>query len=521
MLQNIITQFAFFLHGSKRYANTKELFANFLQNQDYHYKKYFDVFMIALIVVSIAILVYEVKNPVANWIDFFDIYVVTGIFFVEYLARLWVYNDWHKLVVKEHGKSKFLNRDFSLWTPTKEILKGKLKHILSPTAIIDLLAILPAFRPLRVLRIFVLFRVFKLLRYTKSINQFLSVLGSKKFELYTLLFLLLFVTATAGIAIYVFEYQSNEKINSLFDALYWALITISTVGYGDISPVTPEGRVVSMLVIITGIAMISFVTSVIVSSFSEKLTELKENRTIEELNKNDDFMILCGYGQMTRMFLRYYAKEYENRYIIIDNNKEQVEEALKEGYPILHEDASRHDVIDKFNLEYASITLLALTGSDVANIYITLNAKALSSKIRVVSRASNDNIAKKCYLAGADSVVKPSLIANRMMFVAITQPVMYKAIYAILTGQHLAQLDEINLLTHPKLVGKKIKELTIREHKLLIIGLEKGESREFIFNPSFNLTLEKGDVLLVMGRKMSIEYFKTLYTKKRKVGRYV
>jgi voltage-gated potassium channel len=514
MLKKLLIKYAFFLHGSKRYKTIKTIFSNFLLNTDYEYKKYFDIFMISLIVVSIAILVYEVKNPVAEWIDFFDIYLVTAIFLIEYIARVWVHNDWHKRVVKEVGEAEFLNRKVSIWKPTKETLKGKIKYLLTPTAIIDLLAILPAYRPLRVLRIFVLFRVFKLLRYTKSINQFLGVLASKKFELFTLLFLLLFITITAGIAIYVFEENKNENIQSIFDALYWALITISTVGYGDISPVTPEGRVVSMLIIISGIAMISFVTSVIVSSFSEKLDELKENRIIEELNKKDEFMIICGYGQMTRMFLRYYAKEYENRYIVIDNDKEKVEEAIKEGYKAIHEDASKHDVIKRFNLQYSNITLLALTGNDIANIYITLNAKALSRKIKVIARARTDRMIKKYQLAGADSIVRPNVIADRMLYTAISQPVMYKAIYAILTGKNMALLDEINLDNSELLIGKRIEEIEFSRQKLLCIGLQRaGEEGEFLFNPSAETILEKSDTLLVMGRKMSIEHFRNMYRK--------
>ena len=511
MLKKILTQFAFFLNNSKRYKVVKELVSNYLKNQDYIYKKYFDVFMISLIVVSITILVYEVKHYVPPWLDFFDIYVVTLIFMIEYLARIWVHNSWHSEVVKEYGDAKFLNKEFKLWQPTKKILLGKLSYMSSPTAIIDLLAILPAYRPLRVLRIFVLFRVLKMLRYTKSINQFLGVLGSKKFELYTLLFLLVFITVTAGIAIYVFEEKANDSINSLFDALYWALITISTVGYGDISPVTVEGRVVSMLIIITGIAMISFVTSVIVSSFSEKLTELKENRLVEEINKEEDFMIICGYGQMTRMFLRHYEHEYAKRYIIIEKDKERVDEAIKEGYRAIHEDASRYDVIAKFNTDYAQVTLLALTNSDVANIYITLNAKAISKNIRVISRSSSERIAKKSRLAGADSVVMPSLIANRMLFAAITQPVMYKAVYAILTGQHLAQLDEVNSIYHQKMVGKSIKDLKLKEQKLLYIGYESGVNKMFVFNPSLNYIIEEGDILLLMGRQVSINHFKALH----------
>jgi voltage-gated potassium channel len=514
MLKKWLLQFAFFLHGSARYKSIKQLATNLLNNADYEYKRYFDTFMISLIVLSIAILVYEVKNPIPSWIDLFDIYLVTTIFLLEYIARVWVHNDWHKRVIKEFGEAQFLGRRFSLWKPTKEILRGKLRYLLTPTAIIDLLAILPAYRPLRVLRIFVLFRVFKLLRYTKSINQFLGVLGSKKFELYTLLFLLIFITVTAGIAIYVFEQNHNNSIETIFDALYWALITISTVGYGDISPVTPEGRVVSMLIIVSGIAMISFVTSVIVSSFSEKLDELKENRIIEEVNKKEEFMIICGYGQMTRMFLKYYAKEYDKRYIVIEKDKDRVEEALKEGYRAIHEDASRHDVIKRFNLQYSNITLLALTGDDIANIYITLNAKSLSHKIRVIARARTEKIIKKYQLAGADSIVRPSTIADRMLFTAITQPVMYKAIYAILTGKNMALLDEVSVDNSPLLIGKRIEELNFMGNKLLCIGLQEGgEDGEFIFNPTSEIILKEGDILLVMGRKVSIDYFREIYQK--------
>ena len=265
-----IVNFAYLLGNSSRYLSLKSFFRNILLNSDYKYKRYFDSFMIILIIISISILVYEVKIPVPYWVDFFDIYIVTTIFLIEYVLRFWVYNDWHTTVIREFEESDFLGKPFILWKPTKEVLKGKIAYLLSPPALIDLLAILPVYRPIRVLRIFVLFRVFKLLRYTKSIHQFIDVLSTKKFELLTLLFLVFFLIGTAGIAIYVFEETHNDNINSLFDSIYWAFITISTVGYGDISPVTNEGRVISMLVTLSGIAMMSFLTSIIVSAFSEK-----------------------------------------------------------------------------------------------------------------------------------------------------------------------------------------------------------------------------------------------------------
>jgi len=511
MLKKLVLKFAFFLHTSKQYNRVKDIVTDFLLNPDYKYKRYFDIFMILLIVSSVAILVYEVKHTMPPWVDFFDLYVVTLVFTIEYVARVWVHNSWSKEVVKAHSEAKFLKKPFSLWSASRGVFKSKFFYLLTPAALIDLLAILPAYRPLRVLRIFVLFRVFKLLRYTKSIHQFVEVLATKKFELFTLLFLLLFIVFTSGIAIYVFEEKSNPNISSLFDGLYWALITISTVGYGDISPVTIEGRIVSMLVIVSGIAMISFVTSVIVSSFSEKLSELKENRLIEETNKRGKFMILCGYGQMTRMFLKHYAQELENRYIIIEKDKERVEEAFKEGYRAIHEDASRNDVISKFNVEYSDITLFALTGSDVANVYIILNAKALSKDIRVITRATDDSVANKCKLAGADHVIRPSVVANKMLLTAITQPVMYQAIYAILTGKHLAQLDEVMLVEHEKLVNLKIEDINFKHYKLLFIGIQRGLKGEFVFNPDKRRVFNEKDILLLMGREASIKHFKNSF----------
>jgi voltage-gated potassium channel len=510
MFIKLILKLAFFLHRSKQYQNTKKLFYNFLQNPDYIYKRYFDSFMILLILVSVIILVYEVKNPVPIWIDDFDVYAVTSIFALEYILRFWVYNNFHSLVVKEYEEAKFLNKPFKLWIPLKIFLKDKLEYMISPSSIVDLLAILPAYRPLRVLRIFVLFRVFKLLRYTKSIHQFIEVFATKRFELVTLLLLLFFIVNTAGIAIYVFEERTNPNINSIFDAIYWALITISSVGYGDISPVTLEGRVVSMIIIISGIAMISFVTSVIVSAFSEKLDELKENRIVEKINKNRDFIIICGYGQMTRMFLRNNSLlSYE--YVIIEKDIKRVEIGRKEGYSIINEDASRHDVISKFNINYSNIILLALTGSDINNIYITLNAKAISRNIKVIARANSENMEKKCRLAGVDYVVLPNMVANRMLLFAITQPAMYRAIYSILIGQNLAQLDEVSTVTHYKLVGKQIKDIDFKRHKLLFIGFQPGRKEKFIFNPPPQIDIRIGDVLLVLGRKVSIEYFKQHY----------
>jgi len=500
-----ILSFSRLLHNSKRYRRVKAYIRDILTNPHNAYKRYFDIMIIFLIVTSVFILVYEVKHPVPAWLDTYDIYFVSVIFAIEYLLRIWVHNDVTELIIEEYRNAKFLERPFNPSKPLKQAVVEKLKYMVTPSAIIDLLAIFPAYRPLRVLRIFVLFRVLKLLRYAKSINQFIEVLKNKRFELFTLLFLLAFIVVTAGIAIYVLEEKLNPNIDSLFDAMYWALVTISTVGYGDISPVTPEGRSISIIMIIIGIAMISFATSVIVSAFSEKLDELKENRIVERINKSESFLIICGYGQMTKMFFRQ-GKIDQDSYIILEKDPERVEAARKDGYNAIVEDASRNEVLKRFNTEHARITILCLIADDIENIYITLSAKSLSRNIRVIVRASSRSMVKKYEHAGADHILLPHEVVNNMIHIAITQPTMYKALHAVLVGEDVARIYEIYVDRYDTLVGERIASLHFSDYKLLFLGIQRG--RKFLFNPSPDETIQPHDVMLVIGRRISINYFR-------------
>jgi len=507
-MKDKLLSLALFLHRSKKYKAYKQFARDLLFDSNNIYKRYFDLTIIFLVISSVLILIYEVKNPVPLWLDNYDIYFVSIIFAIEYLLRLWVHNDLSDMIIKEYNDSKFLLKDFNLFGVVKAGLYEKLKYMLTPSAIVDLLAILPAYRPLRVLRVFILFRVFKLLRYTKSINQFVDVLVNKKFELLTLLFLLLFIVFTSGIAIYILEADKNANIHTLFDGIYWAIVTISTVGYGDISPVTDIGRAISILIIVSGIAMISFVTSVIVSAFSERLNELKEHRIIEQMNKSRSFLIICGYGQLTKMFFRQNRKHIDN-YVIMDNDKERVEAAKKDGYVAIHENASSFETLNKFDNQYADITVLCLTSSDVENIYITLNAKSISRKIKVIARVNDPETIDKFKYAGADEILMPNMVANTMIYTAITQPTMYKAIHAILTGKSIANIDEIHVHHSHGMVDRQIKELDFKSSKLLFIGIQR--EGEFIFNPPSTEQIQAYDILLVMGRKISLEYFKSMH----------
>ncbi len=505
---NIIALFLLFLAKNKRYTTFKAQIREIFTNPKNIYKNYIDWTIIFFIVSSIAIMMYEVKYPVSPWLDFYAIYFTSIVFAIEYLIKFWIYNDIHKEILKEEQRATFLKIK-PRYTPVliRAFFK-KISYIFTPFAIIDLLAILPMYRELRFLKIFILFRFLKIFQHSRNIHHFLEVLSERKFELITLLFILIFVVFVGGIAIYVLEDHLNSKINDLFDALYWSFITITTVGFGDIVPVTTAGRVVSFIIILIGITMLSFATSVIVSAFSEKLNELKEERLAEEIVTKEKFLILCGYSHITKVFLRLVQEKEKYDYIILDKDEAKVQEALNDGHNAICDDASRYEVLKRFYSPNADITILALTSSDVENIYITLNAKAVSKDIKVIARANSKKVFNRYKKVGADRVVLPNDIASAMLVASIAYPTTYKAINAILNFKEVATIDEVYIDNQSEFVGKTIQSIPFEKLKITVVGVQNGIDGVFKFNPKKEYLLKEGDVLVVLGHKISIEYLK-------------
>ncbi|MCK5189810.1 MAG: ion transporter, partial [Methylococcales bacterium] len=233
MLARSTIYLAYLLKTSVRYKRAKLFFYNLIENPQSQLKSYFDIFMICLVMLSVFFLVYNVEHAINEVGEFFEQFVV-AVFITEYLLRAWLYSDSHRIIIEEYEKAKYLDTHFSLFKSLKRVFGKKLKYMLSLFAIIDLLAILPSYRPLRILRILLIFRLFKLFRYSNSVKVFSDVLSSKRFELITLAIFMGFLVFISSIAIYLFENDSiGGNVRDLYDAFYWSIVTISTVGYGD------------------------------------------------------------------------------------------------------------------------------------------------------------------------------------------------------------------------------------------------------------------------------------------------
>jgi len=504
---------AYYLEGSIKYQAVKNFFYNLLENHHYRYKKYFDIFMILVILSSVTILVVDVREHIPQYLDDYDLYFVTTVFVLEYFVRMWIYSDIHKLIIEEYEERLFLHKPLAYYNIFWIILRNKWKYITSVSAIIDLIAILPSYRGLRIFRVLVLFRAFKMLRYARSLTGFLFVLKNKKFELITLLTLSTFFIFISGIMLYVFEGDNNNpNIHNLFDAFYWALVTISTVGYGDISPVTLEGRTVSMLIIVTGVGLISFFTSIIVSSFAERLNILREDRVIHETVKKKNLTVICGYGLLGQLVAQGLEKEHVE-FIVLEKDATRAELAHNNGYSAICADATESTIFEHLGIDDRISNVLCLTADDVQNAFIAINVKSLNAKVLVTARCSDEGIAKNLEFAGVDKVIIPEEIAGMMGLVYAGEPVAFEVLLSIVEGKGKTLIDEMQVLVGSQMENKTIGEINFEQMRIILLGvLEKGESKEssgnFVFNPDINHLLRAGDDLVFIGYDVAIANFK-------------
>jgi voltage-gated potassium channel len=222
---------------------------------------WFDKTILALIFLNVVAVILEsvpeIGKPFVKYFYVFDI-VSVGIFTFEYLMRLWL------CTIDEHYKGS---------------IAGRIKFITSPYGIIDLLAILPFYLPaiipidlrfIRILRMLRLFQVFKLPYYSNTLQKLTRVLKHKKYELITTFGLILILLIFSSSIIYYVENPVQpDKYSSIPASMWWAAITLTTIGYGDIFPVTALGKFFTMIIAMLGVVMVAIPTGIISSGFIE------------------------------------------------------------------------------------------------------------------------------------------------------------------------------------------------------------------------------------------------------------
>jgi len=508
-MKSLIISFAYFLESSKNYYQIKHLVYQLLDDVNFKYKKYFDFAMIFLVLSTIAILIYEVNHPQLEILNNFEIFAII-IFIIEWLGRLWTVTHIHKQIINDYEKSEFLNQPYFLAKSIKKIIKDKLAFIFSPMSIIDLLAILPTYRPLRILRILMIFRLFKLLRYTSSINEFSQVFIEKRFEFFTLALLFFIAVIFGSTIIFIFEGAGvNPNIETFFDAVYWSVITITTVGFGDISPITLPGRIATLFLVVGGLGVIAFFTSIVTTALQEKLQSIKEDKAVGEANTMREFTIICGFGRMGQV-LAEQLQSVKEKFIIVDINEKQFQDKKFANYTTIKGDASSVSLLKDLGVVHRAKAVIALSDSDSVNLAIILTARSLSSSINIIARANRKKIEKKMYLAGANKVIPTTDITALVASEYVGQPVAFDAIDDILLNDKHAVMEEIEIFQNSSFIGNSLQTIDFDNYNLSLIGIiTKSENNKFTFNPDkTSYILKPKDILIVIGYHDSIIQFK-------------
>jgi len=515
MLKRLIVDAAYSLQTSKRYKARKRFFYNLLENDKYKYKRYIDILMITFIFISVAVLIREVKFHVNDYLLFFSNYVISIIFFLEYILRLWVSSSISESIVKQAEHDSFLSRDIRLSKALHTVFNIKMKYILSVRAIIDLLAILPFFHELRLLRIFILFRVFKLFRYAKSFQTLAGVLSTKKFEFLTLGMFAAVVIFVSSVLIYVMEANNpNSPINTLYDAVYWSIVTISTVGYGDVTPISAEGRFVAMIVITAGIAVLAFTTSLVVSAFTEKLDSIREVKTIEDITKLKKFYLVCGYENIAKEVVK--KLQSKNEIIILDSDPQRVLNAKNDGFTALNYNPGSIESYAKLNIDISKQVkaILCLRENDVDNVYTALTVRAINKDVYILSLLINDTNEKKLKYAGINNLVYPQELVGLMTKELVGKPVAFEVIHQLRSEHSNVKIDEIAVTERIVENFVTVGDLGNKNYRVIVLGIYKNNVDQFLFNPIDSTFLEVGDFIIAVGYKIFIKEFENhLHTK--------
>ncbi len=299
---------------------------------------------------------------------------------------------------------------------------------------------------------------------------------------------------------------------SFLDALYMTIITVTTVGFGEVEPLSTHGKIFTIFMIISSLGIFAYAVSNIAIYAVEGIfaNYFKENKLKRIIKKMENHIIICGFGRNGKE-AAITLKEEDKKFIIIEQ-KEQIVQSIAEHYPdfpYITGDATQEEVLRQAGVTKAKAIITTLP-IDADNIYIILTARDLNPNIKIISRASEEHADSRLLKAGADKVIMPDKIGGQRMAKIVTQPDTIEFLeYIILQSGNEISLTEVSCTNLSAChLNKTIGELNIR-YKLgiNIIGIKTKENT-YIFNPPADLRVKESDKLFVLGTKEQIKNFK-------------
>jgi len=296
----------------------------------------------------------------------------------------------------------------------------------------------------------------------------------------------------------------------LFDSLYMTVITLATVGFREVAPLSDAGRAFTILLIVFGAGIIAYAIGSMIQILVEGqvLKVLGRKKLEKQIAKLSGHYIICGYGRIGAMI----AREFSARpkpFVVVENDPEVCERLASEGHLFVRGNATDDETLLAAGIERAQGLITAVT-SDTENVYITLTARGLKPDLFILARAGEENSEVKLLRAGASKVVSPYIIGATRMAQAILRPSVVDFIEIATGAQNVElQLEEIRIAASSRLIGKTLLTSGIRkEIGVIIVGIKR--SGRMLFNPAPDSEMQDGDILITLGEPNAVRQLEIL-----------
>jgi voltage-gated potassium channel len=287
-----------------------------------------------------------------------------------------------------------------------------------------------------------------------------------------------------------------------FDAFYMSLTTMTTVGYGEIHPLSRAGRIFNSFLIVFGVSTIfvaigAMTQSIIELEFGDAIGKRRNKRMIENLKEH---FIICGYGRVGRGA----AAELQHAgvpFVVVDINPERVERAMIGGMLAVAADSTHDDTLRQVGIERAR-GLVAALSTDADNLFVLLSAKGLNPHIYVAARAAEEGAEDKMRRAGADSVFAPYAITGHRLAQSMLRPhvVQFLDFTTKDIGMDIA-IEQVRVSTSSPMASTSIRRMELGNKLGVIVMAIRKNDGQMIFNPPADTVIDGGDYLIVMGRQ--------------------
>lgn len=300
---------------------------------------------------------------------------------------------------------------------------------------------------------------------------------------------------------------------SFLDCLYMTIITISTVGFKEVRVLSPQGQVFTIFIILAGVGTAIFAfTKIAEIAYEGGINKFWRRRRMKKKLENlKDHYIICGHGRMGKI-VRERLEEENLPFVVIDNNEEKLEELKQTNRCLFIEgDATHEEIVIKAVIKKAK-GLAALLPTDADNLYLVLTVRLINPSLFILSKAMDEEAEKKILQIGANKVVSPYKLSGLKIAQGLIRPTLVDFMDLIIRREELSlYMEELVVKKDSKLVNRNLTECDIRRTANVIVVAVKKPGEDIVFNPSPDIKIETGDILLVLGDIDAVNQFENAY----------